>query len=132
MSGYIKYFQKGAESMYFMIGNDSLLIKYNEIWNKIKKTLGIKFHSMPFYNEKYTKTKIKEFNDVVNTNFLDDGVPERGVHYTCLACFGVDSATKKEKKNYRQVYLGQCKYKVKKITEFIDVELESGFNLDCE
>ena len=37
MSGYIKYFQKGAESMYFMIGNDSLLIKYNEIGTKLKR-----------------------------------------------------------------------------------------------
>ena len=35
-----------------MIENDSVLVKYNEIWNKIKKTLNIKFHSMSFYDEK--------------------------------------------------------------------------------
>ena len=29
-----------------LIKDNSVLIKYNEIWNKIKKTLNIKFHSM--------------------------------------------------------------------------------------
>ena len=33
--------------MPFMIEDDSILFKYNEIWNKIKITLNIKFHSMP-------------------------------------------------------------------------------------
>ena len=98
MSGYIKYFKKGGKNMYFMIENDSVLIKYNEMWNKIKKTLGIKFHSMPVYNEKYTKIKIKEFNDVVNTSILDDGKKKKGVYYTCLACISVDSAAKIEKR----------------------------------
>ena len=30
-----------------MIKDDSVLFKYNEIWSKIKKTLNIKFYSMP-------------------------------------------------------------------------------------
>ena len=52
-----------------MIENDSLLVKCNEIWNKIKKTLNIKFHNIPVYNEKYVyiKTNVKQFNSVVNT-----------------------------------------------------------------
>ena len=37
----------------FMIEDDSFLGKHNDIWNKIKKTLNIKFHSMPVYDEKY-------------------------------------------------------------------------------
>ena len=41
--------------MSFLIENDSALIKYNEILNKIKKTLNIKFHSKPFYDEKIHK-----------------------------------------------------------------------------
>ena len=43
-----------------MIEDDHILVKYNEIWNKIKKTLNIKFHSMPVYDEKYIKGKVKE------------------------------------------------------------------------
>ena len=42
MSGYIKYFDNGGKNMTFKIENDNVLIKYNEIWNKIRKTLNIK------------------------------------------------------------------------------------------
>ena len=53
MSGYIKYFENGDKNMYFMVKNDDgVLDVYNEIWNKIKKRLSIKFHSMPVYDEK--------------------------------------------------------------------------------
>ena len=52
-----------------MIEDDSVLFKYNEIWNKIKKILNIKFHSMHVYDEKYIKAKLKEFNGIVNANF---------------------------------------------------------------
>ena len=54
------------------IEDDDILLKYNEIWNKIKKTLHIKFHSQPIYDEKYIKMKVKTFNDVINTLFLDN------------------------------------------------------------
>ena len=50
MSGYIKYFENGGKNMSFMIKDDDVLDKYNEIRNKIKKTLNIKFHSMPVYD----------------------------------------------------------------------------------
>ena len=55
--------------MSFMFEDDSELVKSNEIWNKIKKTLNIKFHSMLVCDEKYIKAKVKEFNGAVNTNF---------------------------------------------------------------
>ena len=42
MSGHIKYFDNGGKNMTFKIENDNVLIKYNEIWNKIRKTLNIK------------------------------------------------------------------------------------------
>ena len=48
------------------------------------------------------------------------------MHLTCIACISIDYVTKMEKKNYAQVYLEERKYKIKKkkMTEFIDVELE--------
>ena len=61
----------------------------NKIWNKIKKTLNIKFHSMPIHYEKYIKTKVKEYNGVVNTNFWGDKVPKEGVHETCIAYISI-------------------------------------------
>ena len=58
-----------------MIENDNLLVKYSEIWKKIKKTLGIRFDSEPVYDKNYRKAKLKEFNGVVNTSFLSNEVP---------------------------------------------------------
>ena len=69
MNGYIKYFENEKKNMSFMIEDDSALVKYNEIWNNVKKTLNITFHSMSVYDEEYIKAKVKEFNGVVNTNF---------------------------------------------------------------
>ena len=71
MSRYIKYFENGGKNMSFIIKDDSVLVKYNEIWNKIKKALNIKFHSNFIYDEKYIKSKIREFNGVIKTNFWE-------------------------------------------------------------
>ena len=53
MTGYIRYFEK---IMSFLIKDDDVLGKYNKIWDKIKETLSIKFHSMPVYDEQYIKS----------------------------------------------------------------------------
>ena len=45
-----------------MIKNNNVLDKYNEIWDKIKNKLNIKFHSKPVYDEKYIKAKLREFD----------------------------------------------------------------------
>ena len=91
MSGYIKYFKNGGKNMSFITKDDSVLFKYNEIGNKIKMTLSIKFHSNPIYDEKYIKAKIREFNGVTKTNFLSNEVPKEGVHYICIASISIDS-----------------------------------------
>ena len=48
------------------------------------------------------------------------------MRYTCTACITIDSVVKMNKKNYPQVYLEECKYKIKKIqmSRFISAELE--------
>ena len=51
MNGYIKYFKNGGKNVSFLIKDDSMLGKYSENCNKVKKTLNIKFHSMPVYDE---------------------------------------------------------------------------------
>ena len=127
MSGYIKYFENGGKNMSFMIKDDSVLNKYNEIWDKIKEKLSIKFHSEPVYDQTYIKAKVREFDGVIKTNFLGDEIPKENMHYTCIACITIDSVMKIEKKNYPQVYLEECKYKVKKIqmSRFMNAKLES-------
>ena len=76
MSGCIKYFENGGKNISFIIKDDRVLDKYNEIWNKVKKTLNIKFHSIPVYDENYIKAKVREFNGVIKINFLGDEIPK--------------------------------------------------------
>ena len=113
--------------MSFVIKGDYVLDKYNEFWDKIKEILNIKFHSMPGYNEKYIRAKVREFNGVIKTNFLGNEIPKENVHYTCIACITIDSVMRMEKKNYPQVYLEEFKYKIKKtkMTKFINTKLDS-------
>ena len=40
---------------------------------------------------KNTKTKVREFNGVIKTNFLGDEIPKESMHYTCIACITIDS-----------------------------------------
>ena len=126
MTGYIKYFENAEKNKSFIIKDDNVLDKYNEIWDKIKETLNIKFHSMPTYHRQHIKAKVREFNSVIKTSFLSDEVPKENEHYTCIACITIDSVMRMEKKNYPQVYLEECKYKIKKtkMTNFIKAELE--------
>ena len=55
MTGHIKYFENGEKNMSFVIKDDDVLDKYNEILDKIKETLNTKFHSMPVYDERQSK-----------------------------------------------------------------------------
>ena len=113
MSGYIKYFENGGKNMSFKIEEESVYLKYSEIWNKIKSMLSIKFHSQPIYDEKYITTKVKTFNNMINTLFPGDEIPKERIHYVCISAICIDSVLRADKKNYPQVYLEQCKYKIK-------------------
>ena len=57
ISGHRKYFENGGKNMSFIIKDDRIGLTYDEIWNKINKTLNTKFHSMPVYDEKYIKLR---------------------------------------------------------------------------
>ena len=122
---HIKYFGNGGKNMSFMVTNDDVLDEYNEIWDKIKEKLNIKFYSTPVYDEKYIKAKVRRFDGVIKTNLLGDKIPKESKHYTCIACITIDAVMRMEK-NYPQVYLEECKYKMKKIKirKFIEAELE--------
>ena len=71
--------------------------------------------------------KVREFDGVTKTNFLGNDVPKENMHYTCIACITIDSVMRIDKKNHPQVYLEECKYRVKKIqmSRFINTELKS-------
>ena len=49
------------------------------------------------------------------------------MHHVGIAFISIDSVTRMEKKNYPQVYLEECKFKIKEkieLSEFINAELE--------
>ena len=75
MSGFIKYFENGGKNISFLIKDHEVWEKYEEIWDKIKNKLNIKFHSKPVHGQKYIKTKVREFDSGVKTNFSGDWVP---------------------------------------------------------
>ena len=100
----------------------------------IKNKLGIKFHSGPIYEKKYLKAKVREFDGVVKTKFLGNDMLKENMHYTCIAYITFDSVMKIDKKNHPQVYLEECKYKVKKIqmSRFINTERKSDLGSDSD
>ena len=134
MSGRIKYFKNGGKNMSFLIKNDEVWEKYEEIWDVIKNKLGIKFHSEPIYEKKYLKAKIREFDREIRTNFLGNSMPKENMYYSCITYITIDSIMKMNKKNYPQVYLEECKHKIKKIQtpRFINAELELDSDSDLE
>ena len=94
----------------------------------INNKLGIKFHSKPIYEQKYLKAKVREFDGVIKTNFLGNDMPKENIRYTCNACMTIDYVMRIDKKSHSQVYLEECKNRVKKIQmfRFINTELKSG------
>ena len=84
MSGYIKYFENGSRNMSFLIKDDEVWDEYDKIWDVIKDKLGIQFHSEPVYEYKYFKAKVREFNGVIKTNSLNNGMPKENMYYLAL------------------------------------------------
>ena len=109
---------------------EDVYLKYNEIWNKIKSILNVKLHSQPIHDEKYIKTKVKTFNSMINILFSGDEIPKEKIHYVCIPAVCIDSILRANKKNYRQVYLEQCKCKIKKgeLVSLIDDEVDLSSN----
>ena len=118
---------KMVKNMSFKIEDDIVYLKYYEIWNKIRELLnGVKLSSEPIYGDQYVKTKVKTFSKGMKTLFDGNELPKEKIEYVCIPCISIDSILKVDKKNNPQVYLEQCKYKVKerKIKSFIDYEIE--------
>ena len=122
MSGYIKYFDNGGKNMSFKIEDESVCIL-----NTLKfGMLNVKFHSQPIYDNQHIKTKVKTFNNMIKRLFSGDEIQKGSVHYVCIAEICIDPVLRVDKKYYPQVYLEQCKYKIRKreLVNFIDDEVD--------
>ena len=119
--------------MSFLINDDAVWDEYDKIWDVIKDELGSKFHSEPVYEYKYLKPKVREFDGVIKTNFLGNGMPKEKMYYTCIACITIDSVMNIDKKNHPQVYSEECKYIIKE-TQMpkTKLKLDSDSDLDLD
>ena len=78
--------------------------------------MNIEFDSEPVYggNDKYINTKIKMYEDRVNTNFQGKMVPNENTSYKCLSLVMLDSLIRVNKKYYPQTLLEENKYVIRK------------------
>ena len=90
---YLKWMvtENGGKNRSFLIKNDEVRQKYENIWNVIKNKVGNKFNSGPIYGNKYLKAKVREFDGDIKTNFLNNGLPKENTYYTFIASIAVDS-----------------------------------------
>ena len=61
-------------------------------------------------------------------------MPKENMHYTCNVCIAIDSVMNIDKKHHPQVYLEECKYRIKetKVPKIIKTKLKSDSDLDSD
>ena len=127
MNAYAKYFDKDNKYINLLVNDKEILIKYSEIWDKIKSLIKKEFNGEPVYNDKYIKTKIKIYNNRVYTNFQHNKIPKHNEYCACLSVILLDSIfVNSDKEYYPQIFLEECKYAIKnkKIVNTINEDLE--------
>ena len=124
MNGYVKTFKvkygdkdKNNKLMSFRI--------YKAVWNKIEDFKNIKWNTLPVFDDRYIKTKIRTYGNKVYTNFCGLNVPEDDIECASFTVISIDSLLVYEKKYYLQVYLDSCAYKIanKQMTDYLNNNL---------
>ena len=131
MIGYVKHFDSNKTILLWLviISYFKSTIKYGK---KSSNLLNIEFDSEPFYggNDKYIKTKIKMYENRVNTNFQGKKVPKENTSYKCLSLIMLDSVIRVNKKYYPQTLLEDCKYVI--INNKLDNESDNESNNESD
>ena len=99
-----------------MLPTKKLLRKYKKIWEKVSNLRNIEFDSEIVYgdNNKYIKTKIKQYGDNTNTNFQGKEMLKENESYKCLSLIMLESVIKKIYIYFPQTFLEECKYEIKR------------------
>ena len=120
--------------MSFLIKDDELLEKYNEVQEKVKNNLKKEFNSEPVFDEKYLKAEIKFYNGKINRNFHNNKIRKERSQFICLSVILIGSAFRRGKNYYPPVFLGECRYaaKEKKISQYIIDDAEISSDSDKE
>ena len=127
MIGYLKEFNDSM-TMSLRVDDSKLFKKYCKRWKTIKDLLGTEFDSEPVYGDtdSYIKTKVKMYDNKVNTNFQGKETPKGDSSYKYLSLIMLDSVVKVGKKYYPKVFLEECKYvkRKNKMFNYINDDLE--------
>ena len=120
--------------MSLRVNDEQLFKKYNKIWKKVEKLMRTDFESKLTYDygDRYIKTKIKKYADIIITNFHNKKMPKEKVPCKCLSIIMLDSVIESDEKYYPQTFLEECRYVQEKIKfeEYIDEELDSDSDDD--
>ena len=108
--------------MSFCIDDDKLLEKYKAIWTKIEDFKNIGLNTLPVYDDRYMKTKIRTYGDKVYTNFPGLNVPEANIERESFTVISIGSLLVYKSKCCLQVYLDNCGYKIanKQMADYLD------------
>ena len=113
MSVYRRHFDE-TKYMSFLINDDELLEKYNNIWEKVKNDIKKEFDSEPVYNKKYLKAKIKSYNGKDNTSFNNNKISKEGSQFISSSVILIDSVFRTGKNYYARVFLKNVNLLLKK------------------
>ena len=106
-----------------------IITKYGK---KIERLMSIDFESKPTYgyDDKYIKTKIKTYADIIITNFHNKKMPKEKVPCKCLSIIMLDSVIESDENYYPQTFLEECKYVQEKINfeNYIEEHSDSDNN----
>ena len=91
MNGCIKYFDDGGKNMSFVIDDEEVCEKYNEVWEVVRKLLKLEFSVGPVRYDKYIIAKLKIFNGTNRRTFTDNVIPFEKNHYNCIPAIDIDS-----------------------------------------
>ena len=87
----LRHLKLTKETMSFHIDYENLLENYKAIWSKIEELKNIKLNALPFYDERYIKTKIRTYGDKIYTNFFRLNEPEDDTECEYFTVISVDS-----------------------------------------
>ena len=91
MIGYLKEFDDSM-TMPLRVDSGKLFKKYCKIWRTVSGLLGTEFDSEPVFGDtdSYIKTKVKMYDNRINTNFQNKEVPKKDASYKCLSLIMLD------------------------------------------
>ena len=84
--------------MSLRVNDEQLFKQYNKTWEKVEKLMRIDFESKPTcgYDDKYIKTKIKTYADIIITNFHNKKMPKEKAPCKYLSIIMLDSVTESD------------------------------------